>query len=131
MKFLYILGTIVGCVIIIVYYKFNPEVYNFFPECPFHKYLHLDCPGCGSQRAIHALLHLEIAKAIGYNLLLVLSLPLLIIQLFVKVYAHLTKKNTVLNFWYSPHTPKIIFVIVMVFWITRNLPYPPFNYLAA
>ncbi len=106
-------------------------MYNFFPECPFHKYLHLDCPGCGSQRAIHALLHLNLQKAMGYNLLLVLSLPVLALQLFFKIYAYFTKRNVVLRFWYNPNTPKIIFVIVVMFWIARNLPYTPFKYLAA
>lgn len=106
-------------------------MYNFFPECPFHKYLHLDCPGCGSQRAIHALLHLNLQKAAGYNLLLVLSLPILALQLFCKIYTYFTKRNLVLRFWYNPNTPKIIFVIVMIFWIARNLPYIPFKYLAA
>ncbi|WP_025143427.1 DUF2752 domain-containing protein [Pedobacter jeongneungensis] len=131
MKLLYILGSIVLLSLVVIYYKFNPEVYNFFPECPFHKYLHLDCPGCGSQRAIHALLHLNVQKAMGYNLLLVLSLPLLAVQLFSKAYAYFTNQNTVLGFWYNPNTPKIIFVIVMLFWIARNLPYTPFSYLAA
>lgn len=106
-------------------------MYNFFPECPFHKYLYLDCPGCGSQRAIHALLHLDVQKAAGYNLLLVLSLPLLITQLAFKIYSFSTKKNVVMRFWYNPNTPKVIFAVVMIFWIARNLPYTPFNYLAA
>ncbi|WP_343522877.1 DUF2752 domain-containing protein [Pedobacter sp.] len=131
MKLLYILGSILLLSLVIIYYKFNPEVYNFFPECPFHKYLHLDCPGCGSQRAVHALLHLNLQKAMDYNLLLVLSLPILILQLFFKIYAYFTKRNLVLRFWYNPNTPKIIFVIVMIFWIARNLPFIPFKYLAA
>jgi hypothetical protein len=131
MKLTYILGIVIGLALVIIYYKFNPEMYNFFPECPFHKHLHLDCPGCGSQRAIHALLHLDIQQAAGYNLLLVLSLPLLITQLFFKIYSYSTNKNLVMRFWYNPNTPKVIFVIVMIFWIARNLPYTPFNYLAA
>lgn len=132
MKLKYILGiSLVVVTLIAVYYNFNPEMYNFFPECPFHKYLHLDCPGCGSQRAIHALLHGNIMTALDYNVLLVLSIPVLLVHFSLKTYSYFSHKNLELKFWYSPQTPKIIFVVVLVFWIARNLPYQPFTYLAA
>ncbi|RDC54710.1 DUF2752 domain-containing protein [Pedobacter chinensis] len=131
MKFKYTLGLIIFIALSMVYYKFNPEVYNFFPECPFHKLFNLDCPGCGSQRAIHSLLHGDIIQAANYNLLLVMSLPVLIIHFFFKVASYLTKEDHDLKIWYSPVTPKIIFTIVILFWIARNLPYQLFKYLAA
>lgn len=131
MNFKYTLGTIVLSILLIVYYNFNPEVYNFFPECPFHKFLHLDCPGCGSQRALHSLLHGNILKAADYNLLLVISLPFLIIHVCAKIISYLTKRNYDLNLWRRPITPKVIFAVVVIFWIVRNLPYHPFKYLAA
>ncbi|PWS32463.1 DUF2752 domain-containing protein [Pedobacter paludis] len=131
MKLKYILGFIIIIGLSIIYYKFNPEVYNFFPECPFHKYLHLDCPGCGSQRAVHALLHGHVLSAANYNLLMVLSIPLLLVHFSLKVYSQITKKDFALKIWYHPSTPKIIFAIVILFWITRNIPFVPFNYLAS
>lgn len=132
MKLKYILGiSLVVVTLIVVYYNFNPEMYNFFPECPFHKYLHLDCPGCGSQRAIHALLHGDVMAALDYNVLLVLSIPLLFVHFSLKAYSYFFHKKLELKFWYNPSTPKIIFAIVLVFWVARNLPYQPFTYLAA
>ncbi|MCR5159033.1 MAG: DUF2752 domain-containing protein [Prevotella sp.] len=41
----------------------------------------IDCPGCGFQRAIHALLHGRFIEAIGYNLFLVVAFPYLMIIL--------------------------------------------------
>ena len=35
-----------------------------------------ECPGCGSQRAIHALLHGQLGQAWHYNALLLFELPL-------------------------------------------------------
>lgn len=131
MKFKYILGLVLVVLLSIVYYKFNPEVYNFFPECPFHKYLHLDCPGCGSQRAIHSILHGDLIQASNYNFLLVLSLPLLILHFVLKVASYISDKDYNLKVWQNPITPKVIFVIVIVFWIARNIPKEPFIYLAA
>lgn len=132
MKKRYILGiSLLVIALVVVYYNYNPEVYNFFPECPFHKYFHLDCPGCGSQRAIHSLLHGDLIAALNYNVLLVLSIPLLLVHYYLKAYAYFSKKNVGLKFWYNPNTPKIIFGVVMLFWIARNIPYSPFTYLAS
>lgn len=131
MKFKYILGLGLIIVLIAIYYRYNPGMYNFFPECPFHKYLHLDCPGCGSQRAVHALLHGNLLLAADYNVLLVISLPFLLIHFICKLSSHFSGKQIVWSIWYKPATPKIIFVIVMVFWVLRNVPVEPFTYLAA
>lgn len=127
----YILGLFVVFALAVVYYKYDPKMYSFFPECPFHKYLGLDCPGCGSQRAVHALLHGNIMLALNYNALLVLSLPFLFIHFLLKVASFFTDRNLVWSIWYKPATPKIIFVVVLLFWIGRNIPIAPFTYLGA
>lgn len=121
------------CVIIlaIIYYRFNPAKYGFFPRCPFHTLTGFDCPGCGSQRAIYSLLHGKVGDAIKYNLLLVLSIPFLTVHFAYKVKSLLLNKDLRWAIIYHPLTPKIIFVIVLVFWITRNIPLHPFNYLSA
>jgi hypothetical protein len=54
---------------------FNPARYGFYPNCVFHSITGLDCPGCGSLRAIHELLHGNVAAAIRLNALFVASLP--------------------------------------------------------
>lgn len=127
----YILGLFVVLTLAVVYYKYDPEMYSFFPECPFHKYLGLDCPGCGSQRAVHALLHGDVLQALNYNALLVFSLPFLLIHFLLKIAGFITRRNLVWNIWYKPATPKVIFVVVILFWIGRNIPTAPFTYLAA
>ena len=50
----------------------DPEYSAFIPKCPFRWFTGLDCPACGSQRAIHQLLHLNIKGAFGYNPFLIL-----------------------------------------------------------
>jgi len=57
--------------------RFPPEMYGFYPRCPFHEYLHLECPGCGGTRALAALLHGHLAEAVHWNALFVAVLPLL------------------------------------------------------
>jgi hypothetical protein len=57
---------------------FPPEQYSFYPRCPVHEYLHLQCPGCGATRASAALLHGHLAEALHLNALFVAMLPLLV-----------------------------------------------------
>lgn len=49
----------------------------FFPQCLFHKWTGLNCPGCGATRALQELLHGNLSAAFHDNALLVLSLPFL------------------------------------------------------
>jgi len=65
-------------------WRFPPELYSFYPACPVHTYLHFKCPGCGSTRALSALLHGRFAEALRLNaLFVVLVLPLSVIYMVV------------------------------------------------
>ena len=125
------LVTLVLLSLSIVFYRYNPVKYGFFPRCPFFTLTGYDCPGCGSQRAIHSLLHGKLEEAVRYNMLLVLSIPFLVIHFFYKIKAVILKKDIRWAVIYHPLTPKVIFVVVMLFWITRNIPFYPFNVLYA
>jgi hypothetical protein len=59
-----------------VLFFFNPQQHAFYPFCLFHRMTGLLCPGCGSLRAVHELLHGDLVGALRYNPLLVASLPL-------------------------------------------------------
>ncbi|WP_259068496.1 DUF2752 domain-containing protein [Mucilaginibacter sp. X4EP1] len=122
-----ILITILG----VVYYKYDPAKYGFFPKCPFYVITGLDCPGCGSQRALSSLLHGHLKQAIGYNLLMVICLPFLAVHFGYKTASILSKKDIRWEILYNPLTPKILFCVVTIFWITRNIPLYPFSCLSA
>ncbi|MCD8740902.1 DUF2752 domain-containing protein [Mucilaginibacter roseus] len=117
--------------VVFIYYFFDPLRFNIFPKCPFFTLTGFDCPGCGSQRALHALLHGNVAQACNYNLLLVLSLPLLFIHLLYKIRSLFTGKPLQWRLLYHPKTPVVIFMITALFWILRNIPVAPFSYLSA
>jgi hypothetical protein len=69
-----VLGVALGGFIL---FLFNPGEHSFFPICFFHQATGLLCPGCGSLRAMHQLLHGHLATAFRFNELLVLALPCL------------------------------------------------------
>jgi hypothetical protein len=60
---------------------FEPGKSGFFPACPFRTLTGFTCPGCGSTRGLHRLLHGDIVSAFEFNPLMVLSLPFLLYAL--------------------------------------------------
>ncbi|MCB0976961.1 MAG: DUF2752 domain-containing protein [Acidimicrobiales bacterium] len=56
----------------------NPES-NHVPLCPLKAVTGLDCPFCGSLRAVQDLVHGDLAGAADHNVLFVASLPFLAI----------------------------------------------------
>ncbi len=45
----------------------DPVETPFFPRCPLHALTGLQCPGCGTARALHAALHGRFAEALRFN----------------------------------------------------------------
>jgi len=55
-----------------ILWRFPPELYHFYPVCPIHAFLHLQCPGCGTTRALAALLHGRFTEALRLNAMAIL-----------------------------------------------------------
>jgi len=54
--------------------RFPPTECSFYPQCPVYRLLHLECPGCGTTRALAALLHGHIMEALRLNALTTMML---------------------------------------------------------
>ena len=52
---------------------------GLYPRCPFKMLTGLSCPGCGTQRALHALLSGDPAGVLRYNAALI---PFILLALF-------------------------------------------------
>lgn len=79
----------------------------------------LRCPGCGSQRAIHELLHLHFGDAFRYNPLVILSIPYLALLGIANAVKGQKPKfyNTVNNSF----STKSVLVITLTWWVARNI----------
>jgi len=53
----------------VLFFVLDPARHILFPRCVFYSLSGWYCPGCGSQRAIHSLLHLNIAGVVQNNVL--------------------------------------------------------------
>ena len=59
----------------LVLYHFDPSSAGFYPPCLFHSLTGLQCPGCGTTRALHHLLHGDVAGAFRLNAMLFVVAP--------------------------------------------------------
>jgi hypothetical protein len=77
MKLRMITGSAMAAILsgLAVVYRFPPTEYSFYPRCPIYLTTHWLCPGCGSTRALHSLLHLDFQSALHYNALFTLLFP--------------------------------------------------------
>lgn len=103
----------------------EPGKSTLLPVCPFRLLTGFTCPGCGSTRGMHQLLHGNFAAAFEFNPLLLLALPFLVFALLRYSYQVLSgqpiKHNSL-----APKYIYTIFGVVLFFWIFRNTPLYPF-----
>jgi len=59
-------------------YRYSPEEYSFYPQCPFYALTHHYCPGCGATRAVAEFLHGHVAAALHFNAAVTLLMPVLL-----------------------------------------------------
>ena len=117
-------------VLVLLYFFIDARQSHFFPACPFFTLTGLFCPGCGSQRAVSALLHGDFQDAINYNVLLVVTIPLILYSALIRVSNVFRSTPVVQTIFYSPVFVRVFLVVVVLFGVLRNIPAYPFIMLA-
>jgi|SRR5688572_3613801 len=104
---------------------FEPGKSGFFPGCPFRFLTGFTCPGCGTARALHQILHGHLDTAFTLNPLLLIAIPFALFA-FIR-YSVIVMRGGMPrpNSLPAPVIYAIFFVIVS-FWIFRNTPFYPF-----
>ena len=111
--------TAIVAVIAAIIFVFVPTRIGIFPPCPLHEYTGLWCPGCGSTRALHQLLHGHLLMAFRFNPLAISLLPL--VGYLVLRRGHVTMKPVWI--W-------TLLATVVIFGVLRNIPVYPLTLLA-
>jgi hypothetical protein len=105
---------------------FEPGKSGFFPACPFRMLTGFTCPGCGSTRGLHRLLHGDVIAAFEFNPLMVLSLPFLLYALVRYTTAAVTGRPLQQNRLNAKYI-WMLFAVIMSFWVIRNTRLYPFS----
>ena len=127
LKHALVLGFITPSIIFL--FLFDPASSIFYAPCIFHKLTGFYCPGCGSLRALHQILHGNLVRAFGLNPLMVLSLPFLG-YVFLSRVVLVGRKRPLPGVFIPAFWIWIIGAVILGFWILRNIPFYPFNLLA-
>lgn len=98
--------------------------------CVFHEVTGLYCPGCGTGRALRSLLHLDIKKALDYNMLFIISFPFIAYYCFVYYTRIVFGKNVLPYIKTTPKTALFLLILIILYTVLRNIPYYPFSILA-
>ena len=115
---LFIFGVVLIC---LLYKNIDPGVSVYAPKCISYNLFNFICPGCGIQRAIHAILNGEIVKAIYFNPLIVLSIPYAFLLLLMAVFQLKYKLPKLYRILYGRKSIYILLLILIVYIFLRNI----------
>lgn len=113
-----------------ILYFFDPSVPGgIYPSSPFRTLTGLYCPGCGTLRGLHQLLHGNLWTAFGLNPLMIASLPYLFYS-YVCYSLPAFTGSYVKAIFIQPSWIWWTLRIILIYWVLRNIPFPPFSWLA-
>jgi hypothetical protein len=122
-----ITALVLACLAIL--FLHDPAGSTLYPRCPFHTLTGFHCPGCGTLRALHQLLHGNLAAAFGLNPLGVLLFPFLGYGLLCTIVRRANGRRLPTVFipavWIW-----VLLGVILAFWVLRNVPFYPFSWIA-
>lgn len=118
-RILIIIAAILVAIIIFLYYLYDPSYSELAPKCIMRRLTGYDCPSCGVQRVVHALLHLEVERAFWLNPFLFVVAPYILL-LIVTAFFHGGVFGRVRQ--YIQHRVVVYSYVALYFiwWVVRN-----------
>lgn len=126
---LIIFGVLVFFGMLALYIFWNPSDSYIFPKCPFYSATGIYCPGCGSQRATHKILNGSIIDGIRHNYLIALLSLVLLYEVYVFIMNELLNQK-IPNVLHKSKITISILILIISFWVLRNIDHYPFTELA-
>jgi hypothetical protein len=108
---------------------FDPATSGVFPPCPVRYLTGWYCPGCGSLRALHALLHGDLRRAWAMNPLMVTVFPYVCYGLASQMLSALGRTGLP-QVVLPANWIRVFAIAVILYGVARNLSMHPFNLLA-
>ena len=112
---------------LVLLYLRHPSYYPI-PQCPFYALTGWYCPGCGTLRGLHFLLHGQLATAFRFNPLAILLLPYIGIACGRQALALLGPSRST-GPAVSRTIERLLVATILAFVVVRNLPFGAFDML--
>ena len=122
-----VVATSIAAAVLALFFL-DPATDAVFPSCPLYWLTGWYCPGCGTLRAMHALLHGQIQLALHDN-------PLAVVAVFVSVETAVANRLLAgvarIGVWNltDPAAVRLVITVTIVFGIVRNIPARPFVWM--
>ena len=126
-RFVFLGLALLPCLALV--YARNPEEPGYYPPCLFYALTGLYCPGCGTLRGLHQLLHGNLIGAFGYNPFTMLALPIIGYAFLSALADDIWGKRLPTVFVHHALIWGLL-VAVVSFWALRNVPVYPLTVLA-
>ena len=122
MRTRYLVIGIAGVVLLaLLYYFVDPAQSVWVPKCPFRLLTGYDCPACGNQRALHALLHGRWLAALRFNPVSILSIPYFAAVVYTSC-SHSARALRMRPVVQHPTVIRCYALLLAVWWVVRNTP---------
>lgn len=114
-------AAITATAALIAIYTALTHLFGAMPRCVMKRLTGFDCPGCGSQRALHALLDGHPLEAWSYNLFLPFVVAYLLLLLAHWIFPASRRLGTLHRRLTSPAAIWTILSLIIVWTVVRNL----------
>ena len=123
-KYLKVAGLCFSLTLIgIILYSFDPAIPGgIYPPSPLRELTGLYCPGCGTLRSLHQLLHGNFFAALDLNPLMILFLPYLIYS-FLVYCAPVFIQQRLPEIFIKSQWIWSGLVVILIYWVLRNLDF--------
>lgn len=126
-----ILVTLMFLGFLYYFFQFNPSRNEgAFLRCPSNLIFGINCPGCGSQRALHYLLHFDFFNALRNNVLFVIGFPFVLYFLLISFFNKWNGTKKTIPFITNKYVIIGLLIVIVLFGILRNIPIYPFTILS-
>lgn len=113
------LAVAAAAAFVALYTLVDPAAHDWMPRCLLLTLTGWRCPGCGSQRMLHALFTGHLAEAFGYNPFLFCLLPGLIWLIWLE-----TQRRRRPELYAKVHHPAVILAVtaaILLWMVVRNI----------
>lgn len=113
--------AVVVAVICVYSYFVDTRGMAFAPKCVFFQWTGYKCPGCGTQRALHELMHGHLQGAFAYNPLLFAAVPYAGLLAWLR-YGDGSRRCPKLDrAVFSQRGVMAVFWLLVGYWVLRNV----------
>lgn len=116
-----IVVAIVG--LAVVYRHIDPSSSWLVPRCPMKLLTGYDCPSCGNQRMLHALLNGEFGEALLLNPFMLIATPYILALVVTYLLRDVGWITPVRNVVWHKSVAFAYIALYFIWWVVRNTPF--------